>query len=141
MYTYILPRLVDILHVFCGFQKSLAERQYLKPIAITYQWLSTFFQWTATSIAHSQPHEVVDNSVNDSPYLRTQQLCFCHRTHLGKERPALAFMCTFYYPAYMHLISRDGQFSPYLGTKFHTSHTANSTLEFLINWLLNVNVL
>ena len=34
-----------------------------------------------------------------------------------------------------------GGSSRHLGTKFHTSHTANSTLDFLMNWLLNVNVL
>ena len=34
-----------------------------------------------------------------------------------------------------------GGYSRYLCAKFHTLHTANSTLEFLGNWLLNVNIL
>ena len=34
-----------------------------------------------------------------------------------------------------------GGVSHYLPAKFHTLRTANSTLEFLMNWLLNVNAL
>ena len=108
--NFILPRLVDIVHVFCGFQKSLAQSQCLKSITITYRWLLTFFQRTATSTTHFQPHSVVDNSVSDSPHSRTQLLAFGHRGHLGNERPAFTYTCTFYYHTYTHMISRDGRF-------------------------------
>ena len=94
-----------------------------------------------TSTTHFQPCKVVYNFINDSPGLRTQSFVFCHWDHLGNERPAFTFTCTFYslpIHIWFHMISG---FSPYLGTKFHTSHTAKSTLEFLMNWLLNVNVL
>ena len=41
--NFILPHLVDILCVFCGFRKSLEESECLKSIAITYRSLPTFF--------------------------------------------------------------------------------------------------
>ena len=63
-----------------------------------------------TSTTHFQLRKVVDNFVRDSPCLRTQPLVFSHRGHLGNERPAFAFTCTFYYQAYAHMISRDGWF-------------------------------
>ena len=96
---------------------------------------------TATSTTHFQRRRVVDNSVSDSPRSRTQPLAFSHSGNLGNERPAFAFTCTFYYHAYTRMVSRDRRFTRYLGTKFHTSHTANSTLQFQMNWLLNVNAL
>ena len=63
---------------------------------------------------HFQPCKVVDNSVKDSPCLRTQPSLFCHwgHLHVRNEQPALAFTCTFYYHAcmYTHTISHDGWF-------------------------------
>ena len=103
-YNFILPRLVNILRVFCGFQKSLAESESLKSITITYWWLPRFFLTDRDLHYAFQMHKVVDNSVNDSPSLMTQPLVFCYRGHLGNEWPAFTFICTFYYHAYTHTV-------------------------------------
>ena len=53
---------------------------------------------------HFQARKLVQNYVNDSPSLITQQLVFCHRGHLGNELPVFAFTCTFYYQTYTHTV-------------------------------------
>ena len=62
-YNYTLPRLVDTLRIFCGFQKSLSERQYLISIAITYQWLPTI------SVNGPRPPLLIVNGEKQSTFL------------------------------------------------------------------------
>ena len=104
-----------------AFRKPGFDKDHLKSIAITYQWLPVFFLKDHNLHSTFSTTQVVDNS-------RTQTCLLPLKSLFGNKPPAFAYTCTFYYHAYTHMISRDGWFY-YVGTKFHTSHTTNSTLQ------------
>ena len=119
------PCLVDILCVFCGFQKGLVET-HCNHLPVASNLLSNG-QWPPLLI-------FTDCAKYSTTFLmlalRIQPLVFWHRGHLGNKSPEFAFTCTFYYHAHTHMIPPDGWFSCYLGTKIHTSYTANSAQNF-----------
>ena len=115
----------------------------LKSIMITYRWLSTFFSTDRNLDYTVSTVQIVDNTVNVGPCLRTRPLVFCHHGHLEKndlQSRSPAGSITIPTSVHAYDFTWWAVFSLQLCTKFHTSHAAISKVDFLTNWLLNVNV-
>ena len=141
-FTCILQSLVDTFHIFCRFPKSLAESQCLESIMIAYRCFLIVYlmdrnlplcnfncakKWTtllmiALAWKHNRSNFAIEITMETN----------------GLHLFAHAHSITTPIHVWFHVMA---SFSCLFGAKFHTSHTASSTLEFPMNWLLNVNVL
>ena len=77
---------------------------------------------TVASTMLFQPRSVVEDSINDDRYYRTQPFAFWHRGHLGKQLSSCGITCMFHFHVYTHVT---GGFScyMYLAVKFHVTYS------------------
>ena len=95
----------------------------------------------AMSITFIQLWNLIKTFVNNAPCLRGWSLIFQRCGHLVRNfvhTPSRAHSIHTHIYMWFHVT---GGFSRFLAAKLKMPHTANSTPEFLMNWLLNVNAL